>query len=52
MLDGDLRARAIRRAMLRPDVLLAAALAECPDADLAAAIGADVDRVWQLRLMG
>src|SRR4051794_26172175 len=31
-LDADLRAKAIRRAMLRPDQLLAAALAEWPDA--------------------
>jgi hypothetical protein len=47
--DADLRRRAIVRAMLRPDELMAAALAEWPDLDLATAIDADVARVWQLR---
>jgi hypothetical protein len=50
-LDAGLRRRAIVRAMLRPDQLLAAALAELPDEDLAAAIGGDPARVWKLRVM-
>ena len=43
---------ALRRAMLRPDRYLAAALAEWPDEDLAAETGADPGKVWQLRLCG
>jgi hypothetical protein len=45
-------AHTIRRAMLRPDRYLAAALAEWPDEDLANAMRADVTTVWQLRLCG
>jgi hypothetical protein len=48
--DADLRAHLLRRAMLRPAVFLAAVLAEWPDEDLAAAIGADPLKVWHLRL--
>jgi hypothetical protein len=47
-----LRARVLRRAMRQPDRFLAAALAEIPDADLAAATGADPRRVYRLRLCG
>jgi hypothetical protein len=42
----------IRRAMTRPDLLLAAALAELPDENLADELGADPARVWRLRLCG
>jgi hypothetical protein len=42
----------IRRAMLRPDRYLAAALAEWPDEDLAYAIRSDPATVWKLRLCG
>jgi hypothetical protein len=48
--EPTLRAHTIRRAMLRPDRYLAAALAEWPDEDLAYATRADPTRVWQLRL--
>ena len=48
----DDRAQTLRRAMLRPDRYLAAALAEWPDEDLAYATRADPARVWQLRLCG
>jgi hypothetical protein len=51
-LDPALIARAVRLAMTRPDRYLAAPLAEWPDDDLAAAIGADPARVWLLRLAG
>jgi hypothetical protein len=51
-LDADLRRRAVVRAQLHPDRLLAAALAEYPDEDLAAAIGAPSASCWRLRLMG
>jgi hypothetical protein len=47
-----LRARVIREAIGRPAHFLAAALAELPDEDLAAAIGASSARVWRLRLAG
>jgi hypothetical protein len=47
-----LRARVIRLAIGRPAGFLAAALAEIPDADLAAAIGANPRTVWRLRLRG
>jgi 1,6-anhydro-N-acetylmuramate kinase len=50
--DPTFRARAIRQAMLQPEHYLAAALAELPDEDLAAAIGADPAKVWRLRLCG
>jgi hypothetical protein len=50
--ESALRAHTIRRAMLRPDRYLAAALAEWPDEDLAYATRADPTRVWQLRLCG
>ena len=43
------RARLLRRAMLQPDRYLAAALAEIPDEDLAAELGADRRQVWRLR---
>jgi hypothetical protein len=46
------RAYTIRRAMLRPDRYLAAALAEWPDEDLAYAMRADRATVWRLRLAG
>jgi hypothetical protein len=48
--EPDLRATLLRHAMLRPERYLAAALAELADEDLAAAIGADPRKVWQLRL--
>jgi hypothetical protein len=44
------RAQIIRRAILQPARYLAAALAELPDEDLAAACGAAPARVWLLRL--
>ena len=47
-----LPARTLRRAMLRPDRYLAAALAEWPDEDLAYATRADPRQVWRLRLCG
>jgi hypothetical protein len=50
--EPHLRARLLRRAMQHPERFLAAALAEIPDEDLAAAIGADPRRVYQLRLCG
>jgi hypothetical protein len=50
--ESALRAHTIRRAMLRPDRYLAAALAEWPDEDLAYATRADPVKVWQLRLCG
>src|SRR5438046_1384660 len=46
------RAYTIRRAMLRPDRYVAAALAEWPDEDLAYAMRADRATVWRLRLCG
>lgn len=53
MLDHQaLRAHTLRRAMLRPDRYLAAALAEWPDEDLAYATRADLATVWKLRLCG
>jgi hypothetical protein len=48
--DPRLVRRALRRAIARPESYLAAALAEVPDDDLAAVIGADPRRVWLLRL--
>ncbi len=48
--DARLVQRALRRAMARPELYLAATLAEFPDADLASAIGANPHRVWLLRL--
>ena len=48
----ELRQHTLRRAMLRPDRYLAAALAEWPDADLAYATRADLATVWKLRLCG
>jgi hypothetical protein len=50
--DSALRAQSLRRAMLRPDRYLAAALAEWPDEDLAYARRADPVQVWRLRLCG
>jgi hypothetical protein len=50
--EPQLRAHTLRRAMRHPKVFLAAALAELPDDDLAAAIGASPARVWRLRLAG
>jgi hypothetical protein len=50
--DPAIRARLLRHAMLRPEAFLAAALAEIPDEDLAAAIGADHAKVWRLRICG
>ena len=50
--DPRLVRRALRRAMARPELYLAATLAEFPDADLATAIGGDPRRVWLLRLAG
>jgi hypothetical protein len=50
--EPQLRAHFLRRAMLRPERYLAAALAEWPDADLAAEIAADPVKVWRLRLCG
>ena len=50
--DPRLVRRALRRAMARPELYLAASLAEFPDADLATAIGADPNRVWLLHLAG
>jgi hypothetical protein len=50
--DPHLRAHTLRRAMLRPERYLAAALAEIPDEHLAVAIGADPFKVWQLRFCG
>jgi hypothetical protein len=40
----------IRQAMLEPTRYLAAALAEIPDEELGAVIGAHPRRVWRLRL--
>jgi hypothetical protein len=50
MTPDPLRAHTLRRAMLRPDRYLAAALAEWPDEDLAYAMRADPGKVWHLRL--
>jgi hypothetical protein len=50
--ESTLRAHTLRRAMLRPDRYLAAALAEWPDEDLAYATRADLATVWKLRLAG
>jgi hypothetical protein len=50
--DPPLRAHTLRRAMLRPDRYLAAALAEWPDEDLAYATRAEPGQVWRLRLCG
>src|SRR3954470_24061193 len=50
--DRALVGQALRQAMRSPDRYLAAALAEWPDEDLAAALGADPASVWQLRLAG
>jgi hypothetical protein len=44
--------QAIRQAMRAPDRYLAAVLAEWPDEDLAAELGADRHLIWQLRLCG
>jgi hypothetical protein len=51
-MERALVAQAVRQAMRHPDRYLAATLAEWPDEDLAAAIGADPARVWLLRLAG
>jgi len=48
--DPDLRRRTIRRAMLHPTVYLAASLAEVLDENLVTLTGADLERVWRLRL--
>jgi hypothetical protein len=48
--DRAVRAHTLRRAMLRPESYLAAALAEWPDEDLAYAMRADPALVWRLRL--
>ncbi len=47
-----LRARVIREAIGRPAHFLAAPLAELPDEDLAAAIGASPAKAWRLRICG
>ena len=47
--DLALRAHRLRRARLRPDRHLAAALAEWPDDHLAYAMRADPSKVWRLR---
>src|SRR5438270_27517 len=46
------RAQTLRRAMLRPDRYLAAALAEWPDDDLAYATRGHAAAMWRLRLCG
>ena len=48
--DRTVLAQALRRAMRHPDRYLAALLAELPDEDIAAAVGADPQLIWRLRL--
>jgi hypothetical protein len=47
----DHRPDTLRRAMRRPDLYLAAVLAEETDDSLAAPVRCPVDQVWRLRLM-
>ena len=50
--DAAIRPQSLRRAMLAPDRYLAALLAEIPDEDLAAELGAARCCVWKLRFCG
>jgi hypothetical protein len=51
-LDGELRARAIRRAILRTDRLLAAVLAEWSDENLPELTEVPAANCWKPRVMG